>query len=125
MHQDPEHEDYDDDEYKYYPDAYSKYDYSSNKFNIDWAAWEKWLSDALKDIVEEKENVWIITNKQEKSKEKYFVYLGSNKYDEAIWKAKYFACNQIDAIYRKHIESHAVHFVQQPQYYKDLHTILN
>ena len=37
MHQDPEHNDYDDDDYNYYPE-HSGYGYSESakKFNIDW-----------------------------------------------------------------------------------------
>ena len=53
MHQDPEHSDYDDDEYNYYP-QYNDYGYPK-EFAINWAAWEEWLSDAIKDIVNEKE----------------------------------------------------------------------
>ena len=86
----PEHEDYDDDEYKFYPEngEYSK------SFNIDWAAWQEWLEEAIKDITQENDNTWVINKKQKfpvsdstpvgTSKDYYFMYLGSNHYQESI-----------------------------------------
>jgi hypothetical protein len=137
MYQEPEHNDYDDDDYNYYPeysgDEYSEY---TKKFNIDWAAWEQWLSKAIKEIVEEDNNVWIIGGHQSKNKnntyknkskisDSYFMYLGNNQYEEAIWKQKYFAKNQIEQVYMNHISSNAAHFLLQPAYYKGLFDILN
>tara|TARA_R100000278_G_C5472874_1_gene165136 strand:- start:1777 stop:2178 length:402 start_codon:yes stop_codon:yes gene_type:complete len=124
---DPEHEDYDDDEYNYYPDE-SSWNY---KFNLE--AWEKWLKQALDDIVQEGENTWVVNPKNpvsdstpnDTSKQVYFMYLGSNHYDEAIWKAKYFICDKINDSYKNHIAQHAAHYLKQPEYYKGLHTILN
>ena len=139
MHQDPEHENYDDDEYKYYPQPYNDYGYPK-EFSIDWAAWEQWLSQALKDIVEENPHTWSFgyakNNKSEKFpvsdglpkgtlSDKYFVYLGSNHYDEAIWKAKYFVINELDIEYKNHIRSNAAHFLKEPSYYKGLFENLN
>jgi len=131
MHQDPEHEDYDDDEYNYYPE-YGGYGYSdySKKFNIDWAAWEKWLSKALKDIVEEDNNVWVVggTKKNLSNNtlsDKYFMYLGSNKYDETVWKSKYFIKNDLNKYYKNHISNHASYFLNQPSYYRGLFDNLN
>lgn len=139
MHQDPEHEDYDDDEYNYYPE-YNEYGYpNSKKFDVDWAAWEQWLSKAIKDIVKEDDNIWVIgsnsTNNSKKSndeysiqnlsKNKYFMYLGKNNYEETIWKKKYFVKKQIEIFYKKHISSHSVHFLKQPHYYKSMFDILN
>lgn len=140
MHQDPEHEDYDDDEYNHYP-QYNEYGYPSysKKFDIDWAAWEQWLSKALKDIVEEDNNVWVFGHHIKPSKkfpvsdvlpkgtlsDKYFVYLGSNHYDEAIWKAKYFVINELDIEYKNHIRSNAAYFLKEPSYYKGLFENLN
>ena len=138
MHQDPEHEDYDDDDYNYYP-SYNEYGYPK-QFDIDWAAWEKWLSKAIKDIVEEDKNVWIVGHNLDKtnkkfnvgdsthkniSKQKYFMYLGSNSYDESVWKKKYFVSNKLDQQYRHHLEANAVHFLKQPNYYKGLYDNLN
>jgi len=137
MHQDPEHEDYDDDEYNYYPehsgDEYSEY---TKKFNIDWAAWEQWLSKAIKEIVEEDNNVWVFghqltsenkINSVKKStlSDKFFVYLGSNYDDDSIWKTKYFINNKLDQTYKNHISSNAAHFVRQPVYYKGMFDNLN
>ena len=133
MNQDPEHEDYDDDEYNYYPE-YGEYgctDYSK-KFNIDWAAWEKWLEKAIKEIVEEDNNVWVFGHKllentkdTKKLDDKYFMYLGSNHYDEAVWKSKYFIINQLEQDYKNHISARPTYFLNQPSYYKGLFEILN
>ena len=135
MHQDPEHSDYDDDEYNYYP-QYNEYGYpeQSKKFNIDWAAWEQWLSKAIKEIVEEDNNVWLVGHTQHKnkkyfhaqqSKDKYFMYLGKNNYEEAVWKSKYFINDRIDQCYKNHIANNAVNFLTQPNYYKGMFDILN
>lgn len=140
MHQDPEHEDYDDDEYNYYP-QYNDYGYpySSKKFDVDWAAWEKWLSKAIQDIVEEDKNVWVfghninpsknfISNDlpaKDAKKDQYFMYLGSNHYEEAIWKSKYFVVDYVEQAYKKHIIANAPHFLKQPKHYKGLFEILN
>ena len=136
MHQDPEHEDYDDDEYNYYPE-YNDYGYPSysKKFNIDWSAWEKWLADAIKEIVNEEDNVWLFGNYKNPSKknntnnkklsDKYFMYLGSNHYDEAIWKTKYFISDKINSQYKNHLSSHAGYFLKQPHYYKGMFDNLN
>lgn len=139
MHQDPEHEDYDDDEYNHYPE-YNEYGYpySSKKFDVDWAAWEQWLSKAIQEIVEEDKNVWMFGhNVNQKSKksfstqdkktlnDKYFMYLGSNVHNQEIWKSKYFIVSYVDREYKNHILSHAKHFVSQPHYYKSMFDILN
>ena len=140
MHQDPEHEDYDDDEYKYYPE-YNDYGYpiNSKKFDVDWAAWEQWLSQALKEIVEESPNTWSFGYHKGPSKkfpvsdslpkgklsDKYFMYLGSNHYDEAIWKSKYFINNHFDLMYKNHISTYPAHFLRQPSYYRGMFEILN
>ncbi len=128
---DPEHEDYDDDEYKYYPDGgeFKKYE-----FKFDWTVWEKWLKDALDDIIQEGDNQWIVDGKkfpvsdsasQDTSKDQYFMYLGSNHYKEPIWKAKYFINDKLNTAYKNHIVSHAAHFLKQPLYYKGMFDNLN
>lgn len=136
MHQDPEHNDYDDDDYNYYP-QYNDYGYPSysKNFKFDWAAWEKWLADAIKEIVNEDDNVWLFGNYQappkknkaniKKLSDKYFMYLGNNQYDESVWKAKYFISDQLDTQYKNHIASNASHFLQQPYYYKGMFENLN
>lgn len=133
MHQDPEHEDYDDDEYNYYPE-YSDYGYSK-QFKFDWSAWEKWLSDSIKEIVKEDDNMWIFGNYQtpsnksnsntKKLSDKYFMYLGNNQYDESIWKAKYFISDKINRQYQNHISSRPGYFLKQPYYYKGMFDNLN
>lgn len=140
MHQDPEHEDYDDDEYNYYPE-YNDYGYpsKSKQFDIDWAAWEQWLSKAIQEIVEEDKNVWVFghnlkddkkftinnTSIKDVSKDKYFMYLGSNYYNEGVWKSKYFIVDNIEVEYKQHLASNAAHFLRQPHYYKGLYDNLN
>ena len=138
MNQDPEHEDYDDDEYNYYPE-YNEYGYpiNSKKFNVDWAAWEQWLSKAIKEIVEEDKNVWVFGHKlfddikktkkshNQKLNDKYFMYLGSNHYDEAVWKSKYFINNHLDLMYKNHISTYPAHFLRQPSYYRGMFENLN
>jgi len=137
MHQDPEHNEYDDDDYNYYPD-YNDYGYPdySKKFNVDWAAWEKWLAKAIKDIVEEDNNVWVFghkllgntkdnNKKNKKLDDKYFMYLGSNHYDEAVWKSKYFINDEIEKDYKNHISARPGYFLKQPSHYKGLFEILN
>jgi hypothetical protein len=139
----PENEEYDDDEYKNFPDGgqynnYNEYGYPQ-EFKFDWASWELWLKDALKDIEEHNNNVWFFGgHKQNKSntsknfsadqsawKDKYFMYLGSNVYDEAIWKTKFFIKESLDIDYKNHIASHPAHFLKQPHYYKGMFDILN
>jgi len=127
--QDPEHDDYDDDEYNYYPDESYGWDYK-----FDMKAWEKWLKKAIEDIIQEDENTWVVkpnkfpvsdSTPQDTSKQTYFMYLGSNHYEEAIWKKQYFVCDKINAMWKAHISSNAAHYLKQPSYYKDLHSILN
>ena len=126
---DPEHYEYDDDEFKNYPNEYNEYGYPK-QFKFDWDALESWLLQAMKDIAEEN-NVWYVTNsKPDKKSEKqldskYFAYLGSNSFQEPIWKNKYFVVNEIDKQYNAHIRSHAKHFLSQHQYYKSLFDIMN
>ena len=126
---DPEQEDYDDDEYNYYPEE----NYGWN-YKFDMKAWEQWLKKAIEDIIEEGDNTWIVQPKkfpvsestpQDTSKQTYFMYLGSNHYEEAIWKAEYFICDKINESYKNHISQHAAYYLKQPEYYKGLHTILN
>ena len=141
MNQDPEHEDYDDDEYNYYS-QYNQYGYPSEyskKSNIDWAAWEQWILKTIKEMSKEDANLFVLGNelnydsqmkKQQTIKEntlsdKFFMYLGSNYYDEAIWKTKYFLRNEINQSYKNHLTNHASHFVRQPHYYKSMFDILN
>ena len=55
MYDEPEYNEYDDDEYKFYPNEYNEHEHGYPKaFKFDWASWEKWLSQAIKEIYEEK-----------------------------------------------------------------------
>ena len=131
MHQDDDNYN---DEYDY-DDAQDKY---KHYFKFDPAAWDAWgkmLYDALNDIVEGSSNVWYV-NFPKKSfpvnsyfsnteKPKNFQYLGINYQKQPIWKKEYFVNAGLAREYLNHIQSHAVHFVLQPHYYKGLFDILN
>ena len=137
MHQEDDNydDDYDYDDAKEQYKHYFKFDPSA------WDAWGKWLQDALNDIVESSPNVWYIGPKKidnfpsksfpvnswlsNTGKGNSFQYLGNNYQGVQIWKNKYFVLNPIQQEYKKHIQSHSVHFIQQPHYYKGLFDILN
>lgn len=140
MHQDDDNynDDYDyDDSQDNLESQYKKY----FKFDPDaWDAWGKMLYNALNDIVESSPNVWYTTfnipsfpNKSfpvnsyfsNTGKDKTFQYLGNNYQGTPIWKKKYFVYDPIEIQYRKHIQSHAMYFLNQPHYYDGLFDILN
>jgi len=131
MNQDPEHEDYDDDDYKYYPE-YNEHGYPQ-EFKIDWDSWEKWLKAAMQEIISDQNGEWIVAsgylpkNQQNKENEisQKFLYFGQNQYDESIWKYKYFICNYFDQQYKNHFMSHASHILRQPAYYRGMFDMLN
>lgn len=137
MYEDPEHEDYDNDDYDY--DYYPEYGYPQ-EFKVDWTAWEQWLSKAIKEIVEEDNNVWVFGSNKKKTikkftanekvskgalSDKYFMYLGSNHYDETMWKAKYFASSAIERQYKNYLAANASYILKQPNYYKSMFENLN
>ena len=137
MHQEDENYNYDDDYDDSQDNLESHYKHYF-KFDPDaWDAWGKMLYDALNDIVEYPSNVWYIGPSFPKKslpvnswnpkagKDKTFQYLGSNYQGQPIWKKKYFVCDPINTLYKKHVERHAVHFINQPHYYKGLFDILN
>lgn len=133
---DPEHEDYDDDDYQYYPEEWDQLG-KANSFNINWEAWQKWLSDAIEDIVQEKgstDSVWIysmdskfpvVGSSQDAAKDQYFMYLGSNQYSEGVWKNKDFISDELLQVYKNHLQTHAAHVLKNPNYYRGLHDIVN
>lgn len=137
MYDDPEHEEYDDDEYKYYPDGGlwknppHNNDEDKKNFSIDWKAWELWLQNTIKEITqEENSNTWVVGEnkfiyyKKEKDGES-LQYIGSNTYQEQIWTKKYFLSDKMHQEYLKHLRSHASYFLTQPHYYKNMFNILN
>jgi len=134
------HEDYEDDNYDDYEDSQDNYgSQHKNYFKFDpnaWDTWGKWLQDALNDIVEYSPNMWYVSGFPFKSipVNDYFsksgsfknsLYLGNNHYKESIYKTKYFIHNKLDSDYKNHLRSNAVHFLQQPNYYKGMFDILN
>lgn len=139
-----EDDNYNDDDHDYDNSQHNYESQYKNYFKFDasaWDAWGKYLYDALNDIVESSPNVWYIGPKyiqgfpfkslpvnswnSNTGKEKFFQYLGSNYQGQSIWKSKYFVIDPIHNEYKNHIRSHAVHFIQQPHYYKGLFDILN
>ncbi len=119
---DPEQDDWDDDEYNYYPE----YNYEPQKFKFDWSSWEKWLKDAIDDIVKEGDNSWVVKPKKDsKQTAQHLMYLGNNNYKEPIWKHKYFVSDKLDTEWKNHIMEHAAHFLKQPHYYKGLFDNMN
>ena len=137
---DDEDEDYDDDQYDYDNQNmwYFKFDVSQNP------SFSKWINDIVNNLInpledsmmDQLDKIWGI------EKKKPFVfpvnswnpntagkntpqYLGSNYYKEPIWKSKYWISNPINQEYKKHLQSNAAHFLQQPKYYKGLFEILN
>ena len=133
IHDDDDYDDYDDgqDNLESHYKHYFKFDPDA------WDAWGKMLYNTLNNIVEDPSSVWYVTPGFPKKllpvnswtsnagKDKSFQYLGSNYQGQPIWKNKYFVSDPINIIYRKHIESHPVYFLQQPNYYKGLFDILN
>lgn len=137
----------DDNNYNDYDDYEDSQDDVENKykhyFKFDpeaWDAWGKMLYSALNDIVESSPNVWYISSNIEgfpkksfpvssyfsnTGKDKTFQYLGNNYQNSQVWKKKYFIYDPIQHRYINHIQSHAVHFINQPHYYKGLFDILN
>jgi hypothetical protein len=135
MHE--EYDNYGDDDYDdSHDDLESQY---KHYFKFDpeaWDAWGKMLYDALNDIVESSPNVWYIGGFQPQKfpvssyfsnagKDKTFQYLGSNYQGAEVWKKKYFVLDPLQHHYINHIQSHAVHFINQPHYYKGMFDILN
>lgn len=132
---DDEDDGYDDDYYdKDYNDQYDPYKFYF-KFNIDKnTPLSDWITKMINDIFQNPAdnipgfssyvfpvNSWS-PNTESNPK---LQYLGSNYKGEPIWKSKYFAYKPLDTIYKFHLQSNAVHFLQQPKYYKGLFEILN
>ena len=136
------HEDYsynDDDEHDY-DDVPKNYKYYFKFDPAAWDVWGKWLYDALNEIVDSSPNTWytmpdvygfpyksvpVNSYFSNTGKGDTFQYLGNNYQGSPIWKKKYFVLDPIDIGYKNHIQSHAVHFINQPHYYKGMFDILN
>jgi hypothetical protein len=134
---DDEDDEYDDDYHNYdYGDQYDPYKFY---FKFDVSAdnpLSKWLTDIFDNIDYWNQIQSIVAgfpvfsvpvnswNPNTGDKDK-LQYLGSNYANEPIWKTKYWAIDPINSQYKSHIQSHAVHFISQPKYYKGLFDILN
>jgi hypothetical protein len=128
----------DDDDYDDSQDNLESQHKNYFKFDPDaWDAWGKMLYETLNDIVEYPSNVWYIGPGFPKgslpvndyfSKSgsfKHSLYLGNNHYKEPIYKKIYFIHDKLNSEYKNHLRTHAVHFLQQPNYYKGMFDILN
>lgn len=139
-----ENEDYDDDQYDNdYPlnspyQWYYKFDVGQNSPVSNWLndMLKQWInSDSFNNLsggweffsipgFQSKEfpvNSWYPNTVKHNS----FQYFGSNYHGSPIWKKQYFAIDKIYNEYKLHLQAHAKHFVQQPQYYNGLFDILN
>jgi len=120
------HESYNEDDY--YEDDYD----DTHNYSDDQPNWTKFyftfdvnnyaLSNWIKDVYGGLNNIsgFPIKNIDWSS-----FYVGNNKYQEAVWKNKYFIHDELDAEYKNHLKHNAVHFIQQPLYYKSMFDILN
>lgn len=126
-------EPYDDDEYgdEYYDydDKYDPYKFYF-KFDIDQnSSLSNWIIDMFSNIFNAPtlSDVPFPVNSWNPNTEKgnTFQYLGSNYQGSPIWKKQYFIKDSINIEYKKHIASHAQHFIKQPVYYNGMFDILN
>jgi hypothetical protein len=133
IHGDDDYDDYDDSQ-----DNLESQHKNYFKFDPDaWDAWGKLLTDALSNIVEYPSNVWYIGPKFPKGSVpvndylsstgsfKHSLYLGNNHQKQPIYKTKYFIHDVLNTSYKNHIVANAVHFLQQPHYYRGMFDILN
>jgi hypothetical protein len=129
---DDEDDGYDDDYYNNdYGDQYDPYKFYF-KFDVNQnSPLSEWISKMITDIFNkdydiDKMLVFPVNSwNPNTANPKKFQYLGSNYAGEQIWKTKYFTHNPINTLYKNHLESNAVHFIKQPNYYKGLFDILN
>jgi|APCry1669189000_1035189.scaffolds.fasta_scaffold05808_4 hypothetical protein len=127
------HEPYDD----YYEDNYDdSHDYDQGKSNLDKFYFKFYvhsnpLSDWLKNTIDDLINKTPVSLPMTGFVPSYTgasntpLYVGNNQYQETIWKNKYFIEAKIDIEYKNHLKNNAVHFVQQPLYYRSMFDILN
>ena len=120
------HEPYDDDfeEEDYYKKDNSKNQYEKF-FSIDPSLWEKygeWISSLTDKLAKELTTTWYVYPASVNND--FFYYLGTKSDQSEVYKHKMIV-DSLDIQYRKHIESHAKYFLQEPSYYKNLYEILN
>lgn len=53
------------------------------------------------------------------------IFIGNNSYGEPVFKQKHFIVDELYTEYLNHIRAQPAHTLQQPDYYKNLHEILN
>lgn len=128
---------YDDDQYNYdYSDKFDPYKFYF-KFDVEPnSSLSDWLTNLFQNIDINGYNIQNISgfpvfqfpvNSWNSNTEKgnSFQYLGSNYHGVPIWKKKYFISDPINIEYKLHLQAHAKHFIQQPNYYNGLFDILN
>lgn len=127
-----DHYDYDDQNMWYF-----KFDISQNP------SFSKWINDIVNNIIDPLEDsindkvyqawgfdknktyVFPVNSWNPNTVNNKFQYLGSNYNQEPIWKTKYWVNNSLNQEYKSHLQAHANHFIQQPNYYNGLFDNLN
>lgn len=135
-YEDDEDDGYDDSEYNYDDnDQYDPYKFYF-KFDVGNTPLSDWIQNMINDIVQNPFGINSIPGFPYKmfpvnswnpntGKGDTYQYLGSNYQGTPIWKYKHFICDKLNMQYLSHLQAHAVHFVQQPAYYKGMFDILN
>ena len=137
MHENYEEDDYDDDQYDYDHPSLNPYQWFY-KFDVTPdSPLSKWINDIVNNFMGSSEDYKIthipgfpfkmfpVNSWNPNTGDLGFQYLGSNYQNSPIWKKQYLVIDKINNEYRLHLQSHAVHFLQQPKYYKGLFDILN
>lgn len=109
---------------------YYKKDNSQNQyekfFSIDPELWKKygqWFNEITDGLFQFEPNLWIVaSNNFKKTYDTY--YVGSNIHSNNIYK-KNILIDKLNIEYKNHINSHAKHFLEQPDYYRGMFEILN
>ena len=115
--EEPEYNEYDDDYYNYYPETNQE----PIEFKFDWETWELWLEDAIKDIIQEQDNVWVIgANTDQPDTE-----TTETSTNQPLWKKEYFIDNKLGQRYLNYLQSHSKYILKEPRYYKGLFDNLN
>jgi hypothetical protein len=140
---DPEHYDYDDDDYKNYPhEDYAEFYKKFGKMSDDeiQKMWQKWIDDVLDEIIMDGNTIYFGPAKhKDKEETKKFpvsgsadgtgdeknLYHGMNHYGEAIWKPIYLVDWGLYNEWKNHMAAHAAYILKEPKYYRALYEIMN
>jgi hypothetical protein len=133
MHQDPEHNEYDDDDYNYYP--HENYDDFFKEFgkltpeeiNEKWQAWiENVLDDLLFDGATISFNPkFPVSDSSKGAEDQPPLYLGMGHNGLPIWKTFWFKDWGLYNVWKSHMNQHSAYILKEPTYYKNLYEIMN